>query len=146
MLIAQVLPQLTGRFCLIASLSAGANTPVRRCLTWRLPLAASDESFFRPTKASLERHNDERHFPTSAAITRIKTSGFMNTCKRSGSTAWCCVAAGSFGPNRSSRDSASWAVKPIIATRVHQRWAAWLGFPVGHSPSGLDASGIHTAI
>src|SRR5208337_4271645 len=59
-----------------------------------------------------------RNAEAVAAITRINTSGFANACRRSERKEWCCVAAGSFGPNWSSRACASSAVKPAIAAGV----------------------------
>jgi hypothetical protein len=49
-----------------------------------------------------------------AAITKIKTRGFENACTKSERKEWCRTAAGSFGPNWSSRATASCGVKPLI--------------------------------
>ena len=53
-----------------------------------------------------------------AAVTRISTSGFMNTCRKSERREWCSAAAGSFGPNRDSRAAACSAVRPAASEGV----------------------------
>src|SRR5271166_4667237 len=74
-----------------------------------------------------------RNADATAAMIRINTSGLENSCKRSEKMECCCVAAGSFGPNLSSRAWASCAVKPEIAALAPSVFGDMLGFPTGNA-------------
>src|SRR5208337_1903421 len=77
---------------------------------------------------------------TAAAINRINTSGLVNACKTSERKEWCCVAAGSFGPNWSSRASASCADKPAIAAGVSSMLGDMVRFPIRQCAETFEES------